>query len=132
MALINWDDKLSVGVAEMDAQHKQLVDMVNNLHEAMKQGKSHEVMAVIVGDLKGYVKEHFSDEERYMKKINHPGLEAHIKEHTKLIEKVLDYETVVIEGKQVSSVDVRTFLRDWLLNHIQGKDKLYSPNAKGA
>ncbi len=42
MSLINWDNTLSVNVAEIDGQHHKLVEMINELHDAMRQGKSRE------------------------------------------------------------------------------------------
>ena len=43
MALIQWNDSLKVGVAEIDKQHQKLVDMINDLHDAMRQGQGNAV-----------------------------------------------------------------------------------------
>lgn len=44
MAFINWSDKLSVGVQQMDMQHKRLVELINELYEAMNSGKGNDVL----------------------------------------------------------------------------------------
>ena len=43
MAIVTWNDSLSVNVTEIDEQHKKLVSMINELNEAMQQGKGKEV-----------------------------------------------------------------------------------------
>lgn len=54
MALIQWSDSLSVNIAEIDAQHKRLVAMINDLNEAMKQGRGRDVIVRIVDGLVSY------------------------------------------------------------------------------
>ena len=50
MALFEWKNDLSVGIAEIDRQHKVLIDLINQLHDAMLTRKTKEVMS---GNLKG-------------------------------------------------------------------------------
>jgi len=65
MALISWNDNLSVHVGEIDRQHQQLIKMINDLDDAMKQGKGKEVLGKIVKGLSDYTAYHFSTEERF-------------------------------------------------------------------
>lgn len=48
MALIEWESKFSVGVFEIDNQHKQLVKIINTLFDAMKQGAGNKVLGRII------------------------------------------------------------------------------------
>lgn len=41
MPLIQWNESLSVGVVEIDRQHRKLVELINDLNNAMRQGKGH-------------------------------------------------------------------------------------------
>jgi hemerythrin len=133
MALITWNDNYSVQVKQFDDQHKKLVGMVNDLHDAMKVGKGKEVVEKVLAGLILYTKSHFADEEKLMKLHNYPGYEEQKKEHNLLAIKVLDLQSNLREGKAVLSQPVMTFLKDWLQNHIQGDDKKYGPffNSKG-
>jgi len=133
MALITWSDSLSVKVKQFDDQHKKLVDMVNQLFDAMKSGKGNQVMGDILKQLIAYTQTHFAAEERLMKQYGYPDFEAHKKEHNALVIQVLDLQKQFQEGKAVLTQHVMTFLRDWLSKHIQGDDKKYGVffNGKG-
>jgi len=133
MALMAWNPALSVKIKQFDDQHKKLVDMVNELHEAMKEGKGSVVLGKILGGLISYTASHFSDEERLMAQYSFPGLTLHKMEHEKLVKQVLDLQEKFKAGKPILTLDVMNFLKDWLVKHIQGDDKKYGEylNTKG-
>jgi len=133
MPLISWNDNYSVKVKQFDDQHKKLIDMLNELHDAMKVGKGKDVLEKILAGLIQYTNTHFAAEERLMKLHNYPDYEQHKKEHNLLVLQVLDVQKKYHEGSAVLAQSVITFLKDWLKNHIQGVDKNYGPflNSKG-
>ena len=125
MALITWSDTYSVQVRQFDDQHKKLIEMVNDLHDAMKIGKGKEALGKILKSLIQYTAMHFSSEERLMKQHNYPDYEQHKKEHNQLVMKVQDVQKKYLEGSTILSQEVMNFLKEWLRNHIQGEDKKY-------
>ncbi len=126
MALFVWDDaKYSVGVREIDSQHKILVDILNNLYEAMQSGKSNEILGGIILKLVNYTKTHFATEERYFDRFGYPETASHKKEHEKFTDKVLAFKKDFDAGRVTMSVSITSFLKDWLASHIQGIDKKY-------
>lgn len=127
ITLLAWNDRLSVNIAEIDSQHKKLVDMVNELHDAMKAGKAETVMVHIVKEMKQYAASHFGLEERYMKSNNYPDYKPHKTEHDKFVAKVVQVEQDCKAGKCAMSMDILNFLSNWLVNHIKGTDKKYAP-----
>jgi hemerythrin len=133
MALITWNDNYSVKIKQIDDQHKKLINMLNELHDAMKVGKGKEVLEKILAGLIQYTVTHFAEEERLMKLHNYPDYVQHKKEHNLLMIQVNDVQKQYREGNAVLSQAVMTFLKDWLQNHIQGTDKKYAPflNSKG-
>ena len=126
MAIFKWEEKYSVKVQEMDDQHKRLFELINQLHDAMQSGKGNALLTEIVKGLKDYSITHFSAEEKYMEKIKYSGLAEQKEQHRTFIKKVEEYEQQVSLGKLSLSIEVLTFLRDWLVNHIQRVDKKYS------
>jgi hemerythrin len=127
MALLAWNDRLSVNIREIDGQHKKLVNMVNELHDAMKEGKAETILVQIVGEMKQYAASHFGLEEGYMQTNNYPEFKIHKAEHDKFVAKVVQVEKDCKAGKCAVSMDILNFLSNWLVNHIKGTDKKYSP-----
>jgi hemerythrin len=126
MALITWNDTLSVNVVEIDNQHKKLVGMVNELNDAMKMGKGKDVLGKIVSSLISYTGEHFRTEEKYFVQFKYPETDSHKKEHAAFVDKVTDFKTKFETKKLFLTIEVLDFLSDWLKKHIMGTDKKYS------
>ncbi len=126
MALINWNSDLSVNVAEIDQQHQKLISMINELNDAMKQGKSKDIMGKIVGDLISYTATHFKTEEKYFAQFQYPDADSHNKEHSAFVQKVTGVKERFENGQISLSIEIMNFLRDWLQKHIKGTDKKYS------
>jgi hemerythrin len=126
MALINWNDRLSVKVAVIDLQHQRLISMINELADAMSQGKGKGIVGGIIERLIYYTGTHFKTEERYFDRFAYPDAEAHKKEHAAFVEKVLDYKQRFSTQEGMLSVDVINFLKDWLYHHISKTDRGYS------
>lgn len=120
--VISWNEKFSVGVKDVDAQHMKLVDMLNELHEAMKVGKGKEVLSRILDSMFDYAREHFATEEKYMDKYGFPGALKHKQEHSEFVRAAKDFYTRYLEGK-ATSIEVYNFLQKWLINHILNVDK---------
>jgi hemerythrin len=133
MALINWDVSFSVNVAEIDQQHKKLVEMVNELHNAMMQGKGRLLLGKIVDGLISYTATHFKTEEKYFETYGYPETYIHKQEHAAFVRKVTEFREGFKKRKLTLTIEVMDFLSDWIENHIKGTDKKYSRffNEKG-
>lgn len=125
--------KLSVAVQEFDDQHKKLIDLVNELDDAMRAGKSKDVLEKTLKGLISYTASHFAAEEKKMTAHKYPAYAAHKAEHEKLVAKVLQYQNDLLTGKVAISVELMQFLKDWVTQHIMNTDKKYSAffNAQG-
>jgi len=134
MALMNWNEKLSVGVAVIDDEHKKLVAMLNELYDGMQSGKAAAALGHVLDGLISYTAAHFKHEEELFAKTGYPAAVAHKKEHDDLTKQVLDVQAKYKAGVSGTlSLEVMSFLKNWLVTHIQGSDKGYGPhlNSKG-
>lgn len=134
MPLMEWTDKLSVGVAQFDAEHKKLVGMVNELFDAVQSGHGKEALGKILDGLIAYTKTHFANEERLLQQHGYGDLAAHKREHEALAQQVVDVQRKYHAGATATlSMEVMNFLKNWLVKHIQGSDRKYGVylNAKG-
>jgi len=123
--LIIWDDKFSVGIAEIDRQHKSLITFANELFEACQTSGKEAMFRQTIRKSAEYVKTHFAYEEALMRVHGYPEFNVHKLEHEEFVRQILlkvsDYE----EGRPfVANAFVR-FLHDWYLNHIAISDMKY-------
>jgi len=126
VALIEWSNKLSVNVAEIDEQHQMLVAMTNELNDAMCGRNSHNEALMIIVKMTDYAKVHFRTEEKYFDQFDYPESASHKKEHNDFKKKVKQLENDFVDGSLSLPTDVLNFLKEWLVKHIQGSDKRYS------
>jgi hemerythrin len=131
MAYIQWDQKLSVGIAQIDMQHKKLVGMVNDMYQAMSEGKGNEALGNVLKELVTYTRTHFAAEEKLMQMHQYPDLPAHKAVHDEMTKKVMDLQADFSAGKVALSTKVTAFLKDWLVKHIMGTDQKYAPYLQG-
>lgn len=125
MPFIQWSEKMSVGNATIDQQHKTLIDMINTVYDAMGRGKGDNVLSETMKKLVQYTKSHFAHEEKYMQQMGYPEFEQHQRIHRELTKKVQDICQKISEGQYYSSVTLGGFLKDWLTSHIMNVDMKY-------
>lgn len=126
MAFVTWNESYSVHVRQIDDQHKKLIEIINELFEAMKQGKGNDILGTVFNELIQYTKVHFSTEENLMKIHHYPKLAEHKKLHEKLVQEVVEMHNQFKAGNVALSIKVGNFLKDWLINHIKQTDLEYS------
>ncbi len=133
MALFGWNDIYSVNVVEIDRQHKKLIELMNELHNAMLKGQTKDILGRVIEELIAYTSYHFATEEKYFDQFDYPETTTHKNEHNDFIKKITDFKQDFGEGRLFLSTHIMNFLKDWLINHIQGSDKKYSSlfNEKG-
>ena len=129
MSLVEWSDDLSVKVPELDEQHKGLVEILNDLHEAMRAGEAKEKLGDILDRLIHYAEVHFATEEKYFDRLDPSDAESHKREHREFVEQVREFKEGFDNGSVLLSVTVMNFLFDWARYHIQGVDKSVEPQS---
>jgi hemerythrin len=127
-----WTQDLSVGVSEIDNQHKKMFEMADALFDAEKGRKEKAFLAELFGFLDDYVREHFADEEQYMMKIGYPGFARQKKEHDVFIRQleILKKEFASSGGDIVLTINTNHIILDWLRDHISKLDKKIGEYAK--
>jgi hemerythrin len=125
MSIIRWNDDLNLGVAEIDAQHRQLVNAINELHVAVEYSRSQEVILPLIERLLEYSRAHFQAEEQLLSDIGFPGIAGHKQEHQHFITKIHNLSHQFSYNRDFLAVHVKDFLLAWFYNHIQTKDMEY-------
>lgn len=125
---VEWTDELSVGIEEIDEQHKVLVNLINRLFdETIVHQANATVMDEILHELIEYTVIHFAVEESLFRIFHYPGTESHTHHHDELKAQVLDIQKKIKQGEATVNTELLLFLKKWLEHHILYEDKLYGP-----
>jgi hemerythrin len=121
MAFMRWTEELSVN-DEIDAQHRRLFGIVNELHSSVTTGAERGALAKVFNELIDYTIYHFQTEEGYFARLGYPEADAHKREHDDLAAQVLRLQEQFAEGDLVISFELLDFLYDWLMKHTGDTD----------
>lgn len=127
MTLLTWDKRLSVGAPSMEAQHRLLVEALNELHSAVMRGEPSGVTGLFLRTFIAYTRNHHAAEEALMARLDYPELQQHRALHRELMENLETQLAHLERGEGTVTVEFLHFLRDWLTNHIQKVDRAYLP-----
>jgi hemerythrin len=128
MALIAWSEAFSVGNPLLDSDHRILIDLLAQLHDATDTGQSRDVVGTVLAALSEYAEHHFHREEAIMAAAGYPGLDEHKAEHRRLETHVRDICGRYRAGERGALSDsVVELLKNWLTQHIQVSDNSYRP-----
>lgn len=119
---IVWDGVLSVGVDEIDEDHRKLIDIFNVLNHAVADGESPEYLAAVVEELINCTVWHFSHEERLMLKYAYDETEEHKTEHRELIRDAKQLQQEIYQGQEGLTEKHIEYLERWLTEHIFTSD----------
>ncbi len=128
--LFPWLEKYSVGIPQINEQHKTLIKLINDLHEAMRAGQGSQQVGKILDELVRYTKVHFSYEETLLRQKGYSKFAEHQAVHKKLTAQVVDLQEKQRAGRLMLTVEVMQFLKNWLADHIMGHDKQYAAELK--
>ncbi len=128
MSAISWSEGLRVNVRTLDDDHKRIIDLMNQLDEALVANTCSVELPVIFEQLVEYVVTHFKREEEYMERIKFPGLERHKLLHENLTSKLTQLKSQM-DSRDTGflSLELSEFLRNWILDHIAMEDLQVRP-----
>ncbi|MCL4764920.1 MAG: bacteriohemerythrin [Hyphomicrobiaceae bacterium] len=123
MALIEWRPEFETGVAEVDHEHRELVDLINKLHAYLGANAAKEVVSGFLGEVFAKISAHFALEETVMRKHRYDEYAAHKSDHEKLLDDIRDIMDAHESGVFVDyEVALGRAVRDWFVDHFKTKD----------
>lgn len=119
--MATWTDSLAIGIPLIDMQHKQLLDQLDTLANALNAGKGDQELKSILKFLDMYVMQHFGYEEACMHRHHCPVAQLNDNAH-ELFQKKIQLVKEDIEkkgGNARSAMRVQQELSSWFVSHIQ-------------
>ena len=125
MEEIVWMNEFSVGVTEMDEQHKKLIAMINLLIADQKTLTAPETIARLLTEMTDYAQEHFRAEEYLMSEYGYDKKDKQVVMHEEFIRKTRAFYSSADIGPNTLSVALLEYLKTWLIGHILKDDMEY-------
>jgi hemerythrin len=125
---LSWQDDFDTGLADVDAQHRGLLDNINKLSQAI-QAEDVAQVGEVFDFLAAYGVEHFDTEEAYMRKYGYPFLAEYAREHAAFVKSLLATRREIMSGRHdmlLCLFRVHQFLYDWLISHSTRTDKHFA------
>ncbi len=124
MALITWRDEYNTGDPAVDAEHKELIALINALHDKLQSSeKTREEVADFLGEIHHKVAAHFALEERLMREKDYEDFAEHKQDHDALLDAIRDIMDDYDEGAYDTFEDVLSrHLDDWFCVHFRTRD----------
>jgi diguanylate cyclase (GGDEF)-like protein/hemerythrin-like metal-binding protein/PAS domain S-box-containing protein len=119
----NWvvfDTAHLTGVKIIDDQHRQIVQMVNDLNRSLEEGRDDAELKNLFAALLAFTATHFATEEALMARYGYPQVDEHKKQHVNLVHEL---QVIAAEFTQGAELRLLQSIKDWLLGHIQHADK---------
>lgn len=131
--MIKWKKEYELGVAEIDEQHKYLVEISNSAYEILNNKfytDKYDKIVDIIKELENYTIFHFQYEENYMQENKYKKFLSHKVEHDDFIKAVKNIDFKKMDYNQNEYLlELINFIVDWLVNHILQKDKMIIEDA---
>jgi len=130
--VIVWSDIYSLGIGEIDNQHKKFFEVARKFHTDVLNSEGEEAVEEALNFLKNYALKHFQSEEAFMNQYDYPRIEKHRQLHEEYIEK---FDTLADEfntsgSSQDLAEEVLAMTQNWLVDHILDEDSHYAKHVK--
>jgi len=119
---VEWDDSLSIGIDVIDEQHRYLIDLINDLFEAVSSKRDSSMAARLIQAAMAYATVHFRSEERMMQHYGYGEIHRHEQQHHAFEAKVHEFYNDMHVNPLVVQLEALLYLRKWLVHHIRVED----------
>lgn len=122
MTLIEWKDEFSVGVAAVDLEHRDLINLINDLHSMMHAGATQQQVVSSLGEIFAQISAHFALEEKFMRDANYEGYPSHKEDHESLLDEIRDIMDRVEDDGSYEEDRLSSELERWFTEHFRTHD----------
>ena len=121
---MKWTKEFSVGIQEIDEQHKTLADCVTAIEHAVAGQERWLIVHSTLIRAADFARIHFAVEESLMRIHAYPRLEEHISEHRRFSKHLdeLQHKALTVDVSE----EMIVFIRGWLETHVPTHDKPYA------
>ncbi len=124
MALIEWKEEFKTGIASLDYEHCEMINLINRLYIDLVGDGSRENIVAFLGEVYARIAAHFALEESVMRERHYDGLPVHKLDHERLLDEIRDlmdsYEDSADDEEFRARFGAR--LKSWFVDHFREQD----------
>lgn len=122
MTLLHWQASFTIGIAEVDHEHRELIALINRLHDELGGERSGERVEAFLGEIYADISAHFALEERVMQERRYDALAEHKLDHERLLDDLRDMMDEQVAGRKLDDRRFGAALGQWFSGHFQTHD----------
>lgn len=122
MTLLQWKSQYSVGIEAVDHEHKEMIDLINRLHDVASAHGSRDEILAFLGDIYRGISAHFALEERFMRDRKYDQLGAHKDDHERLLDELRDIMDGFEQDESLDDAALAQMLDAWFSRHFETHD----------
>jgi len=122
MKYLQWNDKFSVGVASVDHEHRQLIELISDFQRKIGAEDSLELRLNYLGETYAKISAHFALEEKLMRDSQYDRYQDHKSDHEKLLDQLRDIMDATEDDRDIDNNALSTALEAWFSRHFQEMD----------
>jgi hemerythrin len=130
MSHLQWRDEFSVGIAEVDHEHRELIELINELQQDLQAGSDKRKIVRSLGEIYAQISAHFALEEKMMRTRRYPAYAEHKEDHETLLDDLRDIMDGVEDDGVFDEAQLNVDLNRWFSDHFRTHDaKLHRAGA---
>lgn len=123
MTFITWKAEYSLGIPSADAEHKELIELLNEIYDALLRPGTHEsAVYEFLGELYAKISAHFALEEKLMQEHHYDGYSEHKADHERLLDEIRDLMDEFEDSRELDTEAFGRRLDAWFSNHFRTMD----------
>lgn len=120
--LLVWSDAFCTGLAGVDHEHRQLIDLINNFYRVMVHGGSDSLTDEFLGEIYARIAAHFALEDRIMREAGYDQYASHKADHEALLDRLRDIMDDAADDESYSHQELARDLEQWFTVHFRTHD----------
>ena len=122
MSLIEWKDEFNIGIAAVDFEHRDLIELINDLHHRLIRGATYDSVVATLGEIYAQISGHFALEEKFMRDTEYAAYPAHKESHEALLDDLRDIMDGIEDDGSYDKDRLSTELEQWFTVHFRTHD----------
>lgn len=122
MTLVEWRDEFKIGIDEVDFEHREMIELINESYNESKKQASGMAVMDFLGEIFEKISAHFALEEKIMRDLDYDQYEDHKEDHERLLDSIRDIMDEYMDASTMDDEKFGAHLKEWFVNHFSTKD----------